>query len=89
MKKVFLSFALVAAAFVSCGDDDNGDSNGPVCQTCEVELLGVPIVSEICDNGDGTVSITTDGETQTQTLEEGQTYAQIIAGFEATGATCN
>lgn len=59
-----------------------------MCQTCTVDLLGTAIVSEVCDNMDGTVSITVDGETQTQTLEEGQTYDQIIASFEIAG-NCN
>lgn len=72
----------------SCNNDDDGDNNDPVCQTCSVEILGVTSVSEVCDNMDGTVSITSDGQTQTQTLEEGQTFAQIIASFELLG-TCN
>jgi hypothetical protein len=51
-------------------------------QNSSIDLLGTPLVSEVCDNMDRTVSITVDGETQT--LEEGQ----IIAGFEAVGP-CN
>jgi len=58
------------------------------CRTCGIDLLGTVINSEYCDNGDGTITVTTEGQSQTTDLN-GATFAQFIAGLEQAGATCN
>lgn len=85
MSIVLLGTTLV---FAACGSDD--DSSDPVtdCQTCNQEVEGQNISSEICDNGDGTYTITFLNEEETEDLN-GATFEQIIAAFEALGATCN
>lgn len=85
MKKVLFSALVICLAFTSCKKDDDGDDR--TCQTCELDILGTPFASEYCDNGDGSISITTEGETQTTSLN-GSTYAQFIAALKQSGATC-
>ena len=83
MKKIALStFFAGLLLFNSCSSSD--DENKPLeeCQTCNLEILGESITSEICDNGDGTI-------TEVEELDEGVTFAQFIAAFEEFGATCN
>ena len=58
MKKPLLFLALAAAvAFASCSDDDD-DKN---CDSCT--LQGEKL--EICDNGDGTYTLSGGGESET------------------------
>ncbi len=87
MKKFILSFAVIAAiGFTSCSsDDDNGGDDDGGCQTCDI----FTIATELCDNGDGTYTTTVAGQEVTEDIPEGTTFADIIAGFEAGGATCN
>ena len=88
MKKRILGVLVVIALFVSaCSSDDDKDSSND-CQTCNQELEGQNISSEICDNGDGTFTITFLNEEETEDLN-GATFEQIIAAYEALGATCN
>ena len=78
MKKMMLSLALASAfAFVGCSNDD--DENGQTCRTCEV----LTISTELCDNGDGTVTLTALGETETLSEEdlEGLTPEEYIEQF--------
>lgn len=90
MKKgIFLALTMGALIFTSCSkDDDKNDSSNEECQTCNLEILGESITSEICDNGDGTITITTFGEEEIEDLE-GITFAEFIATYEQFGATCN
>lgn len=92
MKKLNLSLLLVVAMiFIGCSNDDNGDNGEDqqsTCSTCTLDLLGTPITSEYCDNGDGTVTVTTEGVEQTADLD-GLTFEQFVSAFEQTGATCN
>lgn len=88
MKKIILSFAVIAAlGFTSCSsDDDNGgggDNGG--CQTCDLLIVS----TEFCDNGDGTYTTTVAGQSTTEDIPDGSSFADIIAAFEASGATCN
>lgn len=56
--------ALITLSFSSCSsDDDGGDSD---CSSCS--LAGETI--EICDNGNGTYTVTAGGETETITAED-------------------
>jgi hypothetical protein len=90
MKKLIMSLAVVAAlGFTSCSsDDDKGGNDDGGCQTCDIEALGFEISTEICDNEDGTITVTTEGVEQIIDLEEG-TYAQYISALEAAGYDCN
>jgi len=71
MKKLMLT-AVCAFTLVltSCGSDDDGGQN---CRECE--LIGIPV--SICDNGDGTVTTTAAGQSETADLPEGVTFEQF------------
>lgn len=85
MSVVLLGAILV---FTSCGNDD--DSSTPVtdCQICNLDLLGTIVSPEYCDNGDGTITITLDGQEQTESLD-GVTFSEFITALESFGYTCN
>ena len=88
MKKSVLFLALAATvAFTSCSSDDDGDSNSS-CNTCTIELEGISSTTEYCDNGDGTMTATTDGVEQNVPLN-GISFASFISIIEASGGTCN
>lgn len=88
MKKFFALTALALAssvALTSCSkDDDSSDSNND-CVTCTISQSGITASSEICDNGDGTITVTTSGIDQTITAE----YSAYVALLEQGGASCN
>ncbi len=87
MKKIILSLAVIAAiSFTACSDDD-GDSAQNTCQTCDLELFDIVISSQYCDNGDGTMTVTTEGQEEVVSLE-GQSFSAFITDFELIG-TCN
>ncbi len=70
MKKLmYVAVFALALGFTACGSDDDGNPN---CRECEV--LTIPV--SICDNGDGTVTASGGGETETITLPEGTTFEQ-------------
>ncbi|MFK7832182.1 MAG: hypothetical protein AB8B52_02795 [Winogradskyella sp.] len=91
MKKLILSFAVIATlGFTSCSDDDDNNDNGSdPCQTCNIDLLGTSLSTEYCDNGDGTYTITVFGEEQVVDLGDDETFADVIAAVEAAGSACN
>ncbi len=68
---------------VACSSDDN---KGLACYDCSLELLGTVIESEYCDNGDGTIEVTINGETETVDLE-GTSYDDFISQVQ-TISTC-
>ena len=89
MKKfMFLALMIGALGFHSCGSDDDGNQNQNECQTCDLELLGIVISSEYCDNGDGTMTVTSEGQEETVDLE-GLSFDAFISALEQIGATCN
>ena len=68
MKKLFLFLALGSSiVFTSCNKDD--DDKASSCSTCDLDVLGTVTSSKYCDNGDGTISVTTQGTTQTVELD--------------------
>lgn len=58
MKKSLLLMALTALLFVACKKDDGGGND---CNSCS--LQGTKI--QICDNGDGTYTLSGGGESDT------------------------
>lgn len=85
MKKVLFSALVLGLMFTtSCKSDDDNNDAAPACQTCEI----IGISSEYCDNGDGTMTVTTAGQDQSVDLN-GSSFADFIAALEAGGATCN
>lgn len=89
MKRIVLSVCIAIIGilvFGSCSSDD--DNDGPVCENCALEVLGVEIVTEYCDNGDGTVTATFEEQEITQSLE-GLTFEEFINTLEQAGAACN
>ena len=83
MKKFkIILFSLGIILYAACSDDDSKESS---CYDCSLELLGTVIDSEYCDNGDGTIDVTTQGETQTVDLE-GTTFESFISQVETISA---
>ncbi len=90
MKKFMLVLAVVSAISItacSSDDDDNSESAND-CETCNLEFLGESVTSEFCDNGDGTMTVTSSGVSETEDLD-GATFEQFIAAYKLLGATCN
>lgn len=86
MKKLVLSAAILGLIFTtSCSKDDDG--GGKVCETCNMSLMGTSITTEYCDNGDGTMDVTVNGETETVNLE-GVSFNDYIDTMRQTGM-CN
>lgn len=90
MKKIILSIAILASvSFVSCSSDDDDDVTQNACETCDLGVqVGIPLVTEICDNGDGTITSTVFGEATTESLD-GLTFEAYIAALKLLGITCN
>ena len=63
-------FSLGILLFAACSSDDDGAS-ALKCYDCTLEFLGQSIDSEYCDNGDGTIDVTTQGVTET--VDSGET----------------
>jgi uncharacterized lipoprotein YehR (DUF1307 family) len=85
-KSIFVALMIGVLAITACSknDDDKKD-----CQTCNLDADGESISFEICDNGDGTITITSGGQSETEDLE-GATFEDAIAIYEVfLGATCN
>ena len=87
--KNLLTIALFATAlvFTACSSDDDSTSSSNECKTCEIDLLGTLTSTEYCDNGDGTMTVTIDGQEQTQDLD-GVSFNEFISVLELI-ATCN
>ncbi len=83
-----LAAIALTVSFTSCNNDDDDNDNGEdsssgACKTCEFQSIS----TEYCDNGDGTITITALGISQTQNLE-GVAFDQFVLGLESSG-TCN
>ena len=76
MKKIIYSILFAATTLLtatSCGDDDDNNSD---CLVCEE--------GSVCDNGDGTVTISLDGE-EDETLDLEELCFANFAELEAVG----
>ncbi len=74
--------ALAGLLFVGCSKDDQEK-----CSTCTFSLAELSVTSKYCDKGDGNVEITTDGQTQTVSMN-GATFDDFIDGLKRAGANC-
>jgi len=83
MKKIKLILLLVSFALLSCTSDEESSN----CFQCNVNLSGEPANTVICDNGDGTVDVTSAGVTKTIDLE-GVTFEDFINAAQLLG-TCS
>ncbi|MGB3607806.1 hypothetical protein [Psychroserpens sp.] len=92
MKKFMLSMVAIAAlsfSVSSCSSDDDGGGSDSDCETCSFDLLGTLVESEYCDNGDGTITVTTEGQSQTEDLPTGTSFDEFIAQLETLGFDCD
>lgn len=94
MKRLFLMAAVVSSLFFTAcsSDDDSSDDNSQDCFLCTIVVEFGDIVesseSEICDNGDGTITVIDEEGTQVVDLEEqGVSFEEFIEAFEFLG-TC-
>ncbi|GAA4942415.1 hypothetical protein GCM10023314_14430 [Algibacter agarivorans] len=84
MKKLTINAFLTGVlALSSCSSDDSKDASSSECKTCEI----FSVTQEYCNNQDGTVTITTNGQEEIEDLD-GATFAQFISGIELLG-TCD
>ena len=83
MTKRFLALNLIVLmSLVACKkDDDAMEEENRNCVTCEGSQLGT---IEYCENEDGTVSATIDGETSSIPLN-GISFDAYITGLQSTG----
>ena len=82
-KKIMLMALFVGALSVtSCSDSNDDQDSLDDCKTCTT--------SEYCDNGDGTVTVTSNGQEETVDLQ-GLTFAAFIETVKIAlpGTTCN
>lgn len=80
--RILTTSLLLLLAFTSCKkDDDSMEEDARNCVTCEGSVLGT---IEYCENEDGTVSATVDGETTTFPLN-GISFDTYINGLQGTG----
>ena len=87
-KQIMLMVLFVGAlSITSCSNSNDDESLMDDCQTCTTLLL---LTSEHCDNGDGTVTVTSNGQEETVDLN-GVTFAVYIEGVKLAlqGTTCN
>ena len=81
--------AIGVLVFLACSNDDDNNVQQE-CQICSIEFdeeLGEGATIEFCDNGDGTVTITVDGEEETESLD-GASFNEFILALELFGADC-
>ena len=86
MKRFFLIATIVGGLmFTACSSDD--DNDGPVCESCELNVLGIALTTEYCDNRDGTITVIFEGVEETQDLG-GVTFEEFISSIEQVGGVC-
>lgn len=83
--------AIVAGtfAFTSCSKDDDAAGEKSACTTCSMSLMGVEMSTKYCDNGDGTYTMSMEGEEMTQDLPEGMSFDEYIKTVESSGMSCS
>ena len=84
-----LTIALFSATLLltACGSDDDSSTPAADCKTCDIDVLGTITAIEYCDNGDGTMTVTVDGQEEIVDLE-GASFDEFIEAVELI-ATCN
>lgn len=81
-KKCILGISILASmalGFSSCSSDDGDDR---ICESCDLQGQTV----EICDNRDGTYTVTAAGQSETITEEElegvtPEEYIELVCGL--------
>ncbi len=87
-KSIIIVIAIGMLGFAGWNKSDDDKIILNECQVCNLDLLGQSVASEFYDNGDGTITITTQGDVQTEPLD-GVSFKQFIAAYEQLGANCN
>ena len=67
---------LLMISFISCATNDDRED----CYNCDANLA-VPVAIQYCDNGNGTMDVTTNGLTKEVDLL-GQSFEDFIAGAQ-------
>ena len=83
---MFMALFVGALSITSCSDSNDDEVGMNDCQTCTTLLL---LTSEHCDNGDGTVTVNSNGQETTVDLK-GVSFDVYITGVELaiSGTTC-
>ena len=84
---MLIALFIGALSITSCSDSNDDQDSLDNCSTCTTLLL---LTTEHCDNGDGTVTVTSNGQEETVDLN-GVTFAVYIEGVKLAlpGTTCN
>lgn len=85
MKKIILSFAVIAAlGFTSCSSDDDGDGGGgsDACQTCAAySIAGIDVPAlEVCEGENGNAFVA--GQDTTQVFADYITSQEVFTTCE-------
>ncbi|QLE01051.1 hypothetical protein HX109_05535 [Galbibacter sp. BG1] len=80
MKKcIYTLLAIALLGLFSCsGDDDGGDSRD--CKECDALVVSGE-KSQLCDNGDGTYTLTYPGGSEDFELEDGEDFEEAFSSF--------
>lgn len=85
-KRILLPVCIAIITLASCKKDDDNAEDNRNCITCDAGELGD---IEYCDNEDGTITATVNGEETTFSLA-GVDFDAYIAALETSGQiTCN
>ena len=79
IKIVLLSIGMIS--FMACSSDDDDLTKNANCYDCAANIA-IPVPIEYCDNGDGTVDVTTLGIKVTEDLPSGVSFEEFIAGVK-------
>jgi len=77
IKIALLSIAMIS--FIACSSNDDELKNAN-CYDCAANLL-IPLPVEYCDNGDGTVDVTTLGISETVDLQ-GEAFEDFMTAIK-------
>ena len=81
-KNALLSLTMLT--FIACSkSDDTTPENS--CYDCTLEFLGIIANTEYCDNGDGTLEVTTDSSSETLSLD-GASFEEFMSGVKLISA---
>ena len=80
MRKIILLCAVLS--FISCSDNSSATEPEAECQTCDYDGGGNAI---LCDNKDGTATITLPGEATEEVNLNGISFSAYISNLENQG----